>query len=354
MYKIAVIGTGYVGLTTSIGLANLGHKVTGYDIDSAKVEMLKAGQLPIYEPGLDEILADVLAAGNLIATSELSEAVAEAARVRLAAEAAAAEAAERTRLEALAAAEAAKKVRLAAEALAAEQAQARAAAAAAAAEADRLAKAAIQAAKDLLAREQAKVIALPAKGIAYKTKKTRDAHWATLQHVIDGFFRLLELLIVVLMVAMVVMVFGNVVLRYGFNSGISISDEMSRYCFIWLTYIGAMVAMREGGHLGVDTLVKHLSLGGKKFCLFLSESLMLYCNGLFLLGTWKMHDLQVTNVSPVVGISMIWIYGVGYVTASVMAVMNINQLVLLLTGRLKEEDLVMVVASVMWPMLQLR
>ena len=49
-----------------------------------------------------------------------------------------------------------------------------------------------------------------------------------LQHAINGFFRLLEFLIVVLMVAMVVMVFGNVVLRYGFNSGINISDEMAR------------------------------------------------------------------------------------------------------------------------------
>ena len=58
-----------------------------------------------------------------------------------------------------------------------------------------------------------------------------------------------------------------------------------------------------------------------------------------------MHDLQVTNISVVVGISMIWIYGIGYVTASVMAVMNLNQLRLLLTGRLKEEDLVMVVES---------
>jgi TRAP-type C4-dicarboxylate transport system permease small subunit len=72
---------------------------------------------------------------------------------------------------------------------------------------------------------------------------------------------------------------------------------------------------------------------------------MLGCNVLFFWGTWQMHELQVTNISPVVGISMIWIYGVGYVTASVMAVMNINQLVLLLTGRLKEEDLVMVVES---------
>ena len=119
------------------------------------------------------VAAEEEAKQKLIAEAKhAAEAVAEAARVRLAAEAAAAEAAERTRLAALAAAEAAKKVRLAAEALAAEQAAATAAAAAAAAEVDRVAKAAIQAAKDLLAREQAKVIALPAKGIAYKTKKT--------------------------------------------------------------------------------------------------------------------------------------------------------------------------------------
>jgi TRAP-type C4-dicarboxylate transport system permease small subunit len=166
-----------------------------------------------------------------------------------------------------------------------------------------------------------------------------------MQTTIHTFFKLLEFLVVACLVAMVIMVFGNVVLRYGFNSGISISDEMSRYCFIWLTYLGAMVAMREKGHLGVDTLVRRLPLGGKRLCFFLSEVMMLGCNVLFFLGTWKMHDLQVTNISVVVGISMIWIYGIGYVTSSVMAVMNLNQLRLLLTGRLKEEDLVMVVES---------
>jgi TRAP-type C4-dicarboxylate transport system permease small subunit len=163
-----------------------------------------------------------------------------------------------------------------------------------------------------------------------------------LQHVIDGFFRLLELLIVVLMVAMVVMVFGNVVLRYGFNSGINISDEMARYCFVWLTYIGAMVAMREGGHLGVDTLVKRLPAGGKKTALFISEALMLLCNGLFLLGTWKMHELQVTNVSPVVGLSMIWIYGMGYVVATVMGAFNLRVMWRIVSGRITEAELVQV------------
>jgi TRAP-type transport system small permease protein len=161
----------------------------------------------------------------------------------------------------------------------------------------------------------------------------------------DLFFRLLELLVVVCLVAMVVMVFGNVVLRYAFNSGITVSEEMSRYCFIWLTYIGAMIAMREGEHLGVDTLVRHLPVTGKKVCLLLSEALMLLCNGLFILGTWKMHDLQVTNVSPVVGISMIWIYGVGYVVGTVMALFNLDVLYRLLTGRLSEDELVQVVES---------
>lgn len=166
-----------------------------------------------------------------------------------------------------------------------------------------------------------------------------------MQTTINTFFKLLEFLVVACMVAMVIMVFGNVVLRYGFNSGISISDEMSRYCFIWLTYIGAMVAMRDKTHLGVDTLVRRLPLGGKKMCLFLSESLMLLCNVLFFLGTWKMHDLQVTSYSVVVGISMIWIYGIGYVTAAVMGIMNVHKLVRLLTGRLADSELVNVVES---------
>jgi TRAP-type C4-dicarboxylate transport system permease small subunit len=166
-----------------------------------------------------------------------------------------------------------------------------------------------------------------------------------MQKIIDLFFKFLELLVVICPVAMVFMVFGNVVLRYGFNSGIDISDEMSRYCFIWLTYIGAMVAMRDKGHLGVDSLVRRLSLRGKQTCFFLSESLMLACNILFLMGTWQMHELQVSNVSPVVGISMIWVYGIGYVVSVVMAIINLSMLFKLLTGQLREEDLVVVIES---------
>ncbi|MCC2635397.1 MAG: dctM [Ramlibacter sp.] len=162
---------------------------------------------------------------------------------------------------------------------------------------------------------------------------------------VDLFFKLLELLVVLALVVMVIMVFGNVVLRYAFNSGILVSEELSRYFFIWLTYIGAMIAMRERGHLGVDTLVRRLPRAGKVICLFLSEAMMLGVNVLFFIGTWRMHELQVTNVSPVVGISMIWVYGIGYVVAVVMALFNIGVLYRLFTGRLSDEELVQVVES---------
>jgi TRAP-type C4-dicarboxylate transport system permease small subunit len=166
-----------------------------------------------------------------------------------------------------------------------------------------------------------------------------------MKKITDGFFKLMELGVVLCLFAMVIMVFGNVIMRYFFNSGILISEELSRYAFVWLTYLGAMVAMRTGGHLGVDTMLKHLPLAGKKFCVFLSESLMLFVNCMFLWGTYKMHDLQVTNVSPVAGLSMIWIYGLGYLVAVVMGIFNINKLYLLLTGQLTEEQMVQVVEA---------
>jgi TRAP-type transport system small permease protein len=162
---------------------------------------------------------------------------------------------------------------------------------------------------------------------------------------IDLFFRLLEWLVVLLLFAMVVMVFGNVVMRYFFNSGILVSEELSRYAFIWLTMVGAMVAMRENGHLGVDTLVRKLPMAGKKTCFLISQLLMLFCNALFFWGTFKMHDLQVTNISPVVGMSMIWVYGLGYVVSVVMACFNFHALWRLFTRRLSENDLVQVVEA---------
>src|SRR3954454_7123917 len=97
-----------------------------------------------------------------------------------------------------------------------------------------------------------------------------------LQTLLDRAARLFSAVMVLFLAVMVVLVFGNVVLRYGFNSGITLSEELSRWLFVWMTFIGAVVAVRNHTHLGTDSLVARLPVVGKKICLGLSHVLMLY------------------------------------------------------------------------------
>ncbi|MCE7061488.1 UDP-glucose/GDP-mannose dehydrogenase family protein [Dyadobacter sp. CY343] len=73
--KIAVVGTGYVGLVTGTCFAETGNQVTCVDIDVRKVEMLQRGEIPIYEPGLDVLFDRNVAEGRLIFTTDLVEGI---------------------------------------------------------------------------------------------------------------------------------------------------------------------------------------------------------------------------------------------------------------------------------------
>lgn len=73
--KIAVIGTGYVGVVTAVVLAELGHKVIGIDIDESKVNLLQKGRSPIYEPGLDRLLQKNIKAGRLFFTASYTQSI---------------------------------------------------------------------------------------------------------------------------------------------------------------------------------------------------------------------------------------------------------------------------------------
>ena len=73
--RIAVIGTGYVGLVTAVGLSDFGHYVVGVDIDNGKIEKLKNGQIPIYEPGLEEYFKRNFEAGRLKFTTDVADSV---------------------------------------------------------------------------------------------------------------------------------------------------------------------------------------------------------------------------------------------------------------------------------------
>jgi TRAP-type transport system small permease protein len=152
------------------------------------------------------------------------------------------------------------------------------------------------------------------------------------------FFRGLETLLVALLAGMVVMVFGNVMLRWFADSGLTFSEEMSRF-FVWLTFIGAVVVMRENAHLGVDALVRVLGPRGRYICMIVSDLIVLGCCILFFWGTWKQAPLNYTNLAPVTGINMLWVFGVGFFTSIGIGLMVLARLIRALTLNLRPGEL---------------
>ena len=162
---------------------------------------------------------------------------------------------------------------------------------------------------------------------------------------LDRYCKLLEALMALALAIMVVLVFGNVVLRYGLNSGITVSEEVSRWLFVWLTFLGAIVALKEHGHLGSDMLVSKLPPIGKKICLVLGHLLMLYITWLLFSGALAQARINFDVEAPVTGASMSIFYGAGVVFAVSAAVILLRDLWRALSGQLSEKELVMVKES---------
>ena len=163
--------------------------------------------------------------------------------------------------------------------------------------------------------------------------------------ILRGYCRVLEVVIVVCLAIMVVLVFGNVVLRYAFNSGIAISEELSRWLVVWLTFMGAVVALREHAHLGTEALLARLGPGGKKACIVAGYLLMLLCCWLLFRGALEQTKINWDVSAPSSGASMAWFYAVGVVFGVSAAAVLLNDLVKVLTGRLSVTELHLVKES---------
>lgn len=132
-----------------------------------------------------------------------------------------------------------------------------------------------------------------------------------MERIIEFCFFMLKLAIALLLAGMVLLVFGNVVLRYAFNQGISYSEELSRLFFIWLTFLGAVVAMHEHGHLGVDSVIRRLPPVTAKAAVMAGHVLMLVATWLLISGSWDQTLINLHVKAPATGISMAFFYGAG-------------------------------------------
>ncbi|MBC5782931.1 TRAP transporter small permease [Ramlibacter sp. USB13] len=166
-----------------------------------------------------------------------------------------------------------------------------------------------------------------------------------LQTLIDRLCRVLTAIMVVFLALMVVMVFGNVVLRYGFNSGITVSEELSRWLFVWMTFIGALIALRSHAHLGTDTVVSRLPVVGKKICLGLAHLLMLYLCWLMFRGSWQQTVINWGSTSAVMEARMGYFYASGLFFSVFAFLFILVDFVRLVTGQLAESELIGVTES---------
>lgn len=159
-----------------------------------------------------------------------------------------------------------------------------------------------------------------------------------MQQVINYFYKFLELLLVVLLGAMVVMVFGNVTLRYIFNTGWMVSEELSRFFFVWVIFIGAVVAFKEYSHMGIETLVFRLSRTGRLICLVVSNLIIMGCSFIFAWGALEQLEINATMRAPVSGLALAWVYGIGIFTGSAMLIIAGYRVWVALSGRITDEE----------------
>lgn len=166
-----------------------------------------------------------------------------------------------------------------------------------------------------------------------------------LDAIIDAASRFIDMLLASLLAIMVVLVFGNVVLRYAFNSGITASEEVARWAFVWMTFLGALVALREHAHLGTDVLVARLPRAGKRLCLAAGQLLMIGTTCLLFIGSLAQVKVNMAVKAPVTGVSMAFFYASGMAFAVPAAAILLRELWRTATNRLRDDELVMVVES---------
>jgi TRAP-type C4-dicarboxylate transport system permease small subunit len=166
-----------------------------------------------------------------------------------------------------------------------------------------------------------------------------------MKRVIDHVQTIIEWTVGLLLALMVVLVFANAAGRYVLNAGIAASEELARLAFVWLIFLGAVLAVRDRTHVGVDMMLRMLPRGVQRLCLAVCNLLILYVLWLFAQGSWQQVLVGLNSELPVTGISLAAFAAAGLVASVAMALLFLTDLARLALGRMADEELVQVKES---------
>ncbi|AZS78897.1 TRAP transporter small permease [Achromobacter spanius] len=148
----------------------------------------------------------------------------------------------------------------------------------------------------------------------------------------DWCFKLQTWLMVACLVVMVVLLFGNVALRYLFNSGINASDEVSRLAFVWLIFLGAVIALRDHQHIGVTMLVDRFGPAARRVSHVFCQLLVLWVLWLMAQGSWVQTVIGMGTVLPVTGMRLAVFNSAALYASVAMGILTVVDIIRVLAG----------------------
>jgi TRAP-type C4-dicarboxylate transport system permease small subunit len=144
-------------------------------------------------------------------------------------------------------------------------------------------------------------------------------------------WRGIDVLMAASMVVMIVTVFINVVLRYGFHSGILATAEISRFLFVWIIMLGAVVCLRDETHLDLRMIERMLPRVPRALLRMVVYGVVILTSGMLCLGAYRQAVSNWVNISPLSGIPVGVMYLAGTVAGALMVVIGVVRL--LMVGR---------------------
>ena len=136
-------------------------------------------------------------------------------------------------------------------------------------------------------------------------------------------FRGIEILIAFFLAIMIALVFANVVLRYCFSTGFAWSEEIARLCFIYLVYLGAIGAMRDNQHLGLDTVLSRIPERAQKAIYFLVQVAIIWVMVILTQGSWQLVIQNIADRWVATQIPVFLVYGVGLITGIAIVILSL-------------------------------
>lgn len=148
-----------------------------------------------------------------------------------------------------------------------------------------------------------------------------------MKRLIRHLWSFVDVVIAVLLAAMIALVFANVVLRYGFSSGIRQSVELARLWFVWVVMLGAAVALRRGEHLAVAEFSETLFPRAVPTLRRLCWGVVIVAVGMLFIGALNQTMANWNNISQLTGLPSALFYLAGVVSAVMMAAIAVVRLI---------------------------